>query len=165
MAKSPREAVADLFEQFGQEIFAHVRLVVGNSDTAQDLVQDIFLHALRSWDRFEHRASPRTWLWAITRNVLTDHYRRRHHDLVQLSEVPELAANPEDPTDRVFLEEALAQLPLAQRRVFIMRVIEDRSSRETAQRLGWTEVRVRVTLHRAMKRMEQWWNGGERPGG
>ncbi len=164
MAKSSSEAVAELFEQFGEEIFAHVRLVVGNNDTAQDLVQDVFLHALRSWPRFERRASPRTWLWAITRNVLTDHYRRRQ-DVVPLSEVPEPAASADDPINRVFLEEALAQLPLAQRRVFILRAIEDRSSRETAQRLGWTEVRVRVTLHRAIKRMEKWWNGGEVPSG
>ena len=45
-------------------------------EEAEDLTQATFERALRAWDRFDpERASERTWLLAIARNLLIDHYR------------------------------------------------------------------------------------------
>ena len=75
--------------------------------------------------------------------------------------VAEPEAATADPSDAIFLQQALSALPPVERQVFILRVIQDRSSRETATLLGCSDVRVRVTLHRAVKHLEAWWNGGK----
>ncbi|HID38429.1 MAG TPA: sigma-70 family RNA polymerase sigma factor, partial [Calditrichaeota bacterium] len=43
---------------------------------AEDLVQDTFLSALKSYSSFGQRSSLRTWLVSILRNKIVDHYRR-----------------------------------------------------------------------------------------
>jgi RNA polymerase sigma-70 factor (ECF subfamily) len=159
---TPAESVSALFDQYGREIFAHVRLMVGSTEDAEDLVQDIFLRALRGWASFEHRASARTWLWAITRHVLQDHFRQQAREQAKRDQLAiRAAASPITwNATRVLLDEVLAALSLPQRDVFVLRVVEDYSSKETAALLGWTEVRVRVTLYRALKRLQAWRNEG-----
>lgn len=50
---------------------------VRSREQAEDLTQATFERALRAWDRFDpRRASAKTWVLAIARNVLIDHYRR-----------------------------------------------------------------------------------------
>ncbi len=158
---TPAEALATLFDQYGDEIFRHVRFMVGSTPDAEDLVQDIFLRALRAWPRFQRRSSPRTWLWAITRNVLKEYRRQRDREVARTLRLePERAAGERDPSDQFVWDDALAALSDSQRQVFVLRVVEDQSSREAAALLGWPEVRVRVTLYRALRRLEVWWNGG-----
>ena len=49
-------------------------------DTAEDLTAATFERVVRSWSRFDPGlAGPRTWLMAIARNILADHFRRQTH--------------------------------------------------------------------------------------
>ena len=70
-------AVERLFERHADEIYQYVRLTLGDAIEAEDLVQDIFLDALRSWPTFQGRSAERTWLWAIARYKLVDRLRQR----------------------------------------------------------------------------------------
>jgi RNA polymerase sigma-70 factor (ECF subfamily) len=51
---------------------------LGDTATAQDLLQDVFLKALRQGGRFCAVANARAWLFEVARNTLTDHLRRQH---------------------------------------------------------------------------------------
>jgi RNA polymerase sigma-70 factor (ECF subfamily) len=51
---------------------------LGDAATAQDLLQDVFLKALRQGERFCSVANARAWLFEVARNTLTDHLRRQH---------------------------------------------------------------------------------------
>ena len=57
-------------------LYRYARSRVGNRELAEDLVQDAFLAALQSRDRFQGRATVRTWLLSILRHKIVDHYRR-----------------------------------------------------------------------------------------
>ena len=52
-------------------------LKVGNATTAEDLVQDTFLSAIRANDSFKGDSSEKTWLVAILKNKIIDYYRKR----------------------------------------------------------------------------------------
>jgi len=52
-------------------------LKVGNSSTAEDLVQDTFFSAIRAKDTFKGDSSEKTWLVAILKNKIIDHYRKK----------------------------------------------------------------------------------------
>lgn len=141
------------------EVYDHVYLMLGNAADAEDLVQEVFLRVLRGWRQFRHTSSARTWIWSITRNCLREHYRQRHHDRVRTAALQHgLAVATEPHTSRFStaeLVDALQALPTAQREVFICRAIQGLSGKETATVLGWSDAKVRVTLHRAMKRLRE----------
>lgn len=150
------EAVERLFNRYGDEIYRFVRFSLGSSPEAQDVVQEVFLGALRTWDRFAGRSSERTWLFAIARHAIADSLRRTRRDPSESTErLQSVQAAEEIDLGRLDLEASLRLLPIAQRQVFILRIIEDRSVAETSSLLGRPAVWVRVTLHRALRRLRE----------
>ena len=100
---------------FRGELLAHCYRMLGSPEEAEDLVQETYLRAWRSYDRFEGRSSVRTWLYRIATNVcLTAIERRRRRPLPSglggPAEDPEaaLAAGPEVPWLQPFPDVLLA---------------------------------------------------------
>ncbi len=153
-----KRAIQELLEQYGNEIYQYVLYTLGDRGLAEDAVQEIFLRALQAWPQFEHRSSPRTWLWAIARHYARDMIRKKRRAGNQAEVLLDhVADQPCDDRslDRIELESILQNLPVSYREVVILRVIQDRPVREVAELLGWSEVRVRVTLHRAIKKLRK----------
>ncbi len=89
----------DLFERiykayFGQ-VYHYLLSRCGDHHLAEELTADTFFRALRSLDSFRGESDPGTWLQAIARNRLTDHYRT-HREAQQLEEAA-LLADPDAP--------------------------------------------------------------------
>lgn len=150
---NPSEASAQLFESCGDEVYRYVRFILGSDVEADDVVQEIFVQVMKSWNRFEHRSDPKTWLWAITNNTIKRAMRQKRHISVPLQELRTLSAVVQNSDFFIDLEAEIRRLPLAQQQVFLQRIVHDMSSAQTAQSLGWSESKVKVTLHRAMKHL------------
>jgi RNA polymerase sigma-70 factor (ECF subfamily) len=118
--------------------------MIGDAADAEDLVQDVYLQAWRSFDRYERGTNCRAWLFAILFNAVR-HYRRRKYGsrVVPLGDDAEhrldaLAAAPQVPStlsDEEILA-ALERLPLAFRDVVILADVQELSYKETADVLG-----------------------------
>lgn len=165
-----RAAFRELVERTQGRAFALAFRVLRDEEQARDVVQDAFLKAYGSLDRFEGRSSFYTWLYRIVMNLCLDRKRReRSSRRVDWSEEVEreLPADPESPAApdpgvalersqlRAELSRAIAQLPDDARRTLELREIDGLSYQEIAQCLGVPKGTVMSRLHYARRRVRQ----------
>jgi RNA polymerase sigma-70 factor (TIGR02960 family) len=85
-------AFRELTDPYRHELQLHIYRIVGSAQDAEDLLQETLLAAWRGLERFEERASVRTWLYRIATNRSLDALRasrRRPEDLPRMIEMPE----------------------------------------------------------------------------
>jgi RNA polymerase sigma-70 factor (TIGR02943 family) len=64
-------------DRYGDALFHFARARVKDSSIAEDLVQDTFLAAVQSKERYEGKSSEKTWLFSILKHKIIDHYRKK----------------------------------------------------------------------------------------
>lgn len=166
----PATTLPGTFETWYREhrssVYRYVRFRVATREAAEDVTSEVFMKALRSFERYDARlASPRTWLLRIARNAVTDHLRalRRRGSLhVTLDRVPDLVAEVPDQEERVLRQERIQALlngnqtlGQADQEILSLRYGAGLSNGEIAEALGITHNAVAVRLHRALKRLKQ----------
>ncbi len=91
--------LAHWVDQFGDELYTWAFHKTRDESLAEDLIQDTFLVAFQSLEKFQQRSSPRTWLFSILNNKIIDYYRQQaRHSTMSLE-----AQN--DPSDSLFDED------------------------------------------------------------
>jgi RNA polymerase sigma-70 factor (ECF subfamily) len=119
------------------------RLTTGDPTLADDLVQATLLRAWERRDRYHDvpGARPSSWLWAIARHTLADHFRDRRRPVVPDRSLEARAACGLDPCapdwtpladERIVVTEALDRLTERQRAVVVARFYEGRRQRDLA---------------------------------
>lgn len=131
---------------------------------AEDLTSATFERVVRSWSKYDpRRSSERTWILAIARNLLTDHYRRqRHRAAVSTDEHPVILDSldgGEPPEEGVLSAEALrrwlAPLGERERMVLALRYAVDLSADETAELMGLTAANVHQITSRSLRKLRE----------
>ncbi len=126
-----------------------------------DLVQETFIRAFRSVDRFRGQCAFRTWLMTIGGNVLKDFGRRAgRRKIMQLDEgVRDGAGDPHEHAEaneaEARLVAGLKQLPRLQREVFLLRAQQGLEYAEIAAALATTPGAARVHYHHAVRRLKE----------
>jgi RNA polymerase sigma-70 factor (ECF subfamily) len=165
-------------EPFRRELLAHSYRMLGALDEAEDVVQETYLRAWRSYDSFEGRSSLRVWLYRIATNACLTALEQRGRralpsGIAGPAEDPDAAPEPApdvawlqpipDPatvvTDRESLRLALVAslqyLPPRQRAVLILREVLAFPAAEVAAMLDTTTAAVKSTLQRARARLDE----------
>lgn len=162
------DAFETLVRLYMARLLAVARRFLRNEEDARDAVQDAFISAFRSIQKFEAGAKLSTWLHRIVVNSALMRLRtKRRHPEEEIDELmPRFAEDGhhlQEPADwRLSAEEmvqqsetrelvrgAIDKLPDSYRVVLLMRDIEEMPTGETAAALGITATAVKVRLHRA----------------
>jgi len=117
-------------------------------DEVDDLLQDIFLHAMRKLHTLRNPTAFGPWIAMIARNRAMD-FHRASRDMVEVEENTAVA-KPMNRTAHEVLD-FIRQLPEAYRETLVLRFVEGMTGPEIAVRTGLTPASVRVNLHRGMK--------------
>jgi RNA polymerase sigma factor (sigma-70 family) len=148
---------ARVYDEHVWRIYGFLAYRLRDHDVAEDLTQVTFERALRAWSRFDpRRASERTWLLAIARNLLIDHHRRDRSDpYLELDErlLPAVAGPEERSTASPELAEALAQLSDRDREVIALRFGGDLTGAEIAELMELSLANVQQILSRSLRKL------------
>ncbi|MEN2768214.1 RNA polymerase sigma factor [Ornithinibacillus xuwenensis] len=155
--------ISQWFYQYNKDIYHFLLYYVGSGDI-EDLVQEVFIRAIKGFDSFQAKSSPKTWLFSIARHVGLDELRRRKRARIKsivpfVDDEPIGEATPEkvlqlNENNRI-LYQVIQSLKSNYRDVIILRAIKELSVLETAAVLNWNENKVRITYHRALKALEK----------
>ena len=147
--------------------------MTGNSQDAEDLVQETFYKAYKYYDKFEEGTNLKAWLFKILKNTFINNYRKkklepRSVDFAEIEESlerllrEESGKHPSDP-EEVYLEhvmdegvkKALDSLPHDYKMVVILADLEDFSYKEIAEILDCPVGTVMSRLYRGRKLLER----------
>jgi RNA polymerase sigma-70 factor (ECF subfamily) len=150
-AAGDRAAFGALYERYARMVHGILLARVPPGE-AEDLVQEVFLSAMRQLRGLRDAAGFRGWLGAIARNKAMDHFRAaRHLAPIEDAPPPRAAASP----DAFLVLDQIRSLPEAYRETLIMRLVEGMTGPEIAERTGLTPESVRVNLCRGMKMLRE----------
>jgi RNA polymerase sigma factor (sigma-70 family) len=147
----------DLYERYASRLYGYCLHRLGSREEAEDAVQTTFLNAFRGLSRGVVPASESAWLFKIAENVCLSRHRasfrrRRVEAPADLAAVEDTVAAPARADDELIpLEDALADMPEAQRRALLLREWQGLSYREIAAELEVSQSAVETLIFRARR--------------
>lgn len=164
-----KEALRFLFEENKQKIFSLAYQYVKNAEDAEDILQETFIKAYNSLDKFDYRNSTSfsPWLYRIGINCSIDYLRRhkkgkeKYRDMDDIDNIssgnsdsdPEHTRRKREIREKI--DQTLNRLSARQRMIFILRHYQEFSTKEIAEYLKCTEGSVKKQLFRAVQAIKQ----------
>jgi RNA polymerase sigma-70 factor (ECF subfamily) len=152
-AKGDRSAFGELYSRYARMVHGILLARVPPGE-AEDLVQDVFMSAMRQLRVLRTAAAFKGWLAAIARNRAIDYFRdaKPHSELDEKTERKLGVAASQEAFE---ILELIQSLPEAYRETLILRLVEGMTGPEIAARTGLTPESVRVNLCRGMKMLRE----------
>jgi RNA polymerase sigma-70 factor (ECF subfamily) len=147
----------------GKNIFVQKRLdfmfrlacsILGRSDEAQDMMQDVAERILRREGSLDEVGNIAAFITRSVRNACIDRLRRRKETTPKIPEVPD-EKSPDRWSDRQLVHRAMARLPERQRLAIHLKDIEGYSGKEIADILETDEANVRTILSRGRRALRE----------
>ena len=152
-------------------LYNYALKISGNSDDAQDLVQETYYKAFRHFDKFQSGTNSKAWMFMILKNSFINDYRKSKREPYKLDyeQIQNFYENvksdraQENNLDKEFfndllddeLTSAIDQLPTKMREVFLLCDLDGNSYEETAELVGCPVGTVRSRLHRARHMLQE----------
>lgn len=153
MAEKKTASLSEVVKDYGSQLFRFIKGKVSKTEDAEDILQEVWYQTSRlaNIDDLENVGA---WLYSVTRNKITDNYRKKKSDSLEdytyededasfsIKEIL-LADDSNNPELKMFkdifwdeLMKALDELPDNQRRVFFQNEIEEKTLQEIADEEG-----------------------------
>lgn len=142
------------YQKYRESFFAYLLRFTGDTELAGEIMQESFTRYL---ERYGHQPYEPRLLYAIGRNAALDAFRRKRQTIQLNWEPPDADHNQEQ---RLIvkqsyrrMQQALSELPEADRDVLLLAASGDLAYREIAAVVGITEANVKVRVHRARAKL------------
>jgi RNA polymerase sigma-70 factor, ECF subfamily len=155
-------AFEELYRAHAGRLYNLVFRMAGSTEEAEDLLQEVFLHAHRKLGTFRGNSSLGTWLYRLAVNHCLDFLRGRQAKMARVTDSLDAegaaepsAVTPVVPTavSRLDLERAMERLPQGCRAAFVLHDIEGFEHREVAKMLGISEGTSKSQVHKARMKL------------
>lgn len=154
---------ADLYNQYFPKVFAYVYGRVQDREVSLDIVSDVFEKAFIKVQSLRSPESFGSWLFTIARNEVSSHWRKEKPAAKAAQAAAwenEIHNQPRGPEETILHKERLhalsllvRQLPKREQEIIALKFDGELTNREIAAILGTSEVNVRVTIFRALRKL------------
>lgn len=152
-----RKRYEALVDELYQDVFRYGYWLTRNKGMAEDLVQETFLRAWRSFDSLQNQKAAKAWLFTILRRENARQYERYRPELIDIDDVAvaeEGTAEPDHKQKQVELHQAIMRLDKDYRDPLLLQVIGGFSGKEIADILDLNNNTVMTRLFRARNKLK-----------
>lgn len=160
--KGDKQAFETLYELHYTAVYKYIYYRVGQRPLAEDLTGDVFERMVTRIDTFQPGNKPiRAWLYTIAGNLIKNKMKRQSKltwlplDEQQSSDEPGVGTAVAERLKREQLRDALQQLTEEQRRVIILRFMQDEPIKDVASLIGKTETSVKALQRRGINALRR----------
>ena len=161
--RGDEEAFARLYDGYVERVYRFVYFRVSDDTVTEDLVSQVFLKSWQSLDRYKVGSAPFiSWLYAIARNLVIDHYRSKR-ETVPLEEAVALPSDMQSPDEEVQLQfdleamrDALQALSADQQQVLILKYIAGLPNPDIAKIMHKNEGTIRGLQMRGLQTLAKY---------
>ena len=156
---------AELYDQYFPKVFAYVYGRVQHKEASLDIVSDVFEKAFIKRQSLRSVEAFGSWLFTIARNEVASHWRKEKPAAKALQDAAwhnELNQQPASPEDTLLHRERLShlvsllrQLPPREQEIISLKFDAELTNREISNVLHTSEVNVRVTIFRALRKLRE----------
>ena len=147
-----------IYRDYHGRVLGYIRSKSNSAQDAEDLTSEVFLKLYDKLDTYdESKSSLSTWIYAITRNTLTDHFRTRK----VFSEIPETMEDCASVEDVVCnaemldtLADALETLDERERDIIILRFYSGKTLRDISLQMGFSYAYIKVLQSNAFVKLK-----------
>lgn len=166
----------EMYDRYHRDLFQFIFYMVKDKQVSEDLIQEVYIKVLKSYDSFKGESSEKTWLFSIARHVTYDYFRLQNRKRKRIMEffdwsekgerlqdqlpLPEEIVIQSEETKRVY--KYLDKCTVDQKSVLILRYIQSFSIQETADILNFSISKVKTTQHRGIKALRNYLINTER---
>jgi RNA polymerase sigma-70 factor (ECF subfamily) len=162
VARSTAEAFSVFYEQYLPKIFRYISFKVSDRFLAEDLTSAVFEKALTKFKSYSsEKAAVSTWIFAIARNTVIDHFRARSKErTVQLDESIDIPEDGKSVEQKVIekeewqlLQKCISRLAPNEQEIISLKFSAEMTNRQIAGVLGISDSNVGVILYRAIRKL------------
>ena len=143
----PTDVLEEVLNQYGNMLFRYALLMLGNTQDAEDVVQDTLLKYWQKAPEFNDKDHEKAWLLTVManrcRDLLRTRLRRGETALDSIAELPDVRTNPMENSS---ILEALTRLPEKYKKVVYLHYVEGYKVEEIAGMIGKTASAVKMRL-------------------
>ncbi len=145
---------AELYELNFERVYAYIVKRVHDRIETEDLTSEVFHQALANLKRFEWRGIPFcAWLFRIAANLISDRWQRSGREITDDATLDAAQVSPreiEEIERRATISRLVETLPAEQKRVVLLRFVDQKSIKEVAKEISKTEGAVKQLQFRAL---------------
>lgn len=171
-----KDIVKEWVDSYSDFLFDWVMKRTNNHELSEDLLQETFLSIWQSKAHFNEQSHPKTWLLAILKNKLVDHYRKSYRSKKVFAQDKDLHFDEsgnwkveyapqdwsmesgnllDDPQFNRTLHDCLEKLPAPWRDSLVMKFLDERDAKQVCQELNVSTTNYWQILHRAKLNMRK----------
>lgn len=156
------DAFKQVYDAHATRLYNLAYRMVGAPAEAEDLLQDIFLHAFGKLSSYKGEAALGTWLYRLATNLCLDRVRSRQGKMERATVAldddrgdagRQVAQRADSVVERLDLERAIQQLPASYKAAFLLHDVEGFEHHEVGEMLGIAEGTSKSLVHKARMRL------------
>jgi RNA polymerase sigma-70 factor, ECF subfamily len=162
------EKIEELYHKYKNDVYNFLIYYMKTTDI-DDVIQEVFVKALNALNKNVKIENPRSWLITVARHTAIDYIRKQErHRQSTITFQDQIVNSGQQSVEEILqldeqkkmLLQSIYLLKNSYQEVVILRGFKEFSVAETAGILNWNENKVRITYHRALKKLELLINQG-----